>query len=69
MTIEELKNSLLGKTYPDQVQISVDQLVTNPERFLTVQFADLERWTKDLEKSPAYVRLVKFLEATKEISQ
>ena len=60
MTIEELKQDLLGKTYPNEVQIFVDQLVTDVPKFLRVSFIELEKWTKDIEKCPAYVRLIRF---------
>lgn len=66
MTIEELKQELLGKSYPEQVQISEDQIVVDIPLFLRVQFIELDQWQKDITKCPAYVRLTKFREAIKE---
>ena len=43
MTIEELKQELLGKTYPEKVQISEDQVVVNVPLFLRIQFIELEQ--------------------------
>ncbi|HLS93986.1 MAG TPA: hypothetical protein VK017_00355 [Sphingobacterium sp.] len=63
MTIEELKNELLGRTYPERVQISPDQVVLDAETFLRIQFIELEAWKKELEKCPAYLRLVRFRDA------
>lgn len=63
MTIEELKQELLGKEYPETVQIYVDQKVTDVPKFLHVSFIELEKWTKDIEKCPAYVRLIRFRDA------
>lgn len=65
MTVEDLKNELLGKTYPSEVRISKDQVVIDVERFLRIQFDGCDNWTKVIEKSPYYVRLMKFYEATK----
>lgn len=63
MTIEELKNELLGKSYPERVQISPEQSVTDADTFLKIQFIEAEAWKKEVEKSPAYLRLLKFREA------
>ncbi|NQD72257.1 hypothetical protein HP439_16145 [Sphingobacterium shayense] len=65
MTIEELRIALLGKTYPDPVQISADQRVTDAENFLKIQFIEVDLWTREIEKCPAYLRLLKFFNATK----
>ena len=63
MTIEELKQELLGKTYPEKVQISEDQVVVNVPLFLRIQFIELEQWQRDITKCPGYVRLLKFKNA------
>ncbi len=63
MTIDELKSELLGKSFPEKVTISPDQVVFDVELFLKTQFIMLELWKKDIEKSPAYIRLMRFREA------
>lgn len=63
MTKEELKQELLGKTFPERVQIGPDQVVVDVPLFLRIQFIELDKWTKDITKCPAYVRLVRFKEA------
>lgn len=66
MNIDELKQELLGKIYPSEVQISKDQRVFDVDKFLKTQFIIIENWTRDLEKCPGYVRLLKFREAIKQ---
>ena len=63
MNITELQQELLGKSYPEQIQISEDQLVTDVSLFLKVQFIEVEQWQKDITKCPGYVRLMKFRDA------
>jgi hypothetical protein len=63
VTIEELKQELLGKTYSEKVQISEDQVVVDVPLFLKIQFIELEQWQRDITKCPGYVRLMKFKEA------
>lgn len=64
MTIEELKQELLGKSYTEsKVQISPDQIVVDIPLFLKVQFIELDQWSKDITKCPGYIRLMKFREA------
>ncbi|MCA5004937.1 DUF6965 family protein [Sphingobacterium bovistauri] len=60
MTIEELKEELLGKTFPEQVQISDDQIVVDVALFLKVQFIEVDQWQRDITKCPGYVRLMRF---------
>lgn len=60
MTIEELKQELLGKAFPEKVKISEDQMVVDVPLFLRVQFIELEQWQRDITKCPGYVRLMKF---------
>jgi len=63
VTIDELKQELLGKTYPEKVQISEDQIVVDVPLFLKIQFIELEQWQRDITKCPGYVRLMKFKDA------
>lgn len=63
MSIDELKVELLGKEYPDSVRIHVDQVVVDVPLFLKVSFIEAEQWTKDLEKCPGWVRLIRFKDA------
>ncbi|SFS30708.1 DUF6965 family protein [Sphingobacterium wenxiniae] len=68
MTIDELKQALLttGKTYTLPIKLSIDQTLTeNVDQFLKVQFIEAEAWKKELSKCPAYLRLLKFYEATR----
>lgn len=60
MSIEELKQECLGKTFPDNVKISEDQIVVDVPLFLRIQFIELEQWQRDITKCPGYVRLMKF---------
>jgi len=69
MTIEELKSELLGKSYPERVQISPEQVVVDAETFLKIQFIEVDAWTKDIEKCPAYIRLLKFRDAVRQPQQ
>ncbi|WDF70196.1 hypothetical protein PQ465_07405 [Sphingobacterium oryzagri] len=65
MTIDELKAELMGQSFPDRVTISVDQVVTDVDLFLKIQFIEVEKWKKDIEKCPAYVRLKRFRDAVR----
>ncbi|PRD56611.1 DUF6965 family protein [Sphingobacterium gobiense] len=65
ITIEELKSELLAKSLPERVEISQEQVVVDVDTFLKIQFIEVEAWKKDLEKCPAYLRLMKFREAIK----
>ncbi len=66
MSIDELKEALLDKTYPERVKISSDQVVIDVPKFLEIQFLECELWKKkDITKCPGHLRLVKFYEATK----
>jgi len=63
MSIDELKAELLGKSYPSEVQINIDQVVIDVPLFLRVSFIEAELWTKDLEKCPGWIRLIRFKNA------
>lgn len=66
MTVEDLKNELLGKNYPEEIMISPHQKVVDVKKFLEIQFLECELWKKkDITKCPAHYRLVQFYEATK----
>ncbi|MVZ67372.1 hypothetical protein GQF61_16075 [Sphingobacterium sp. DK4209] len=65
MTIAELQSALLNQTHPESVQINSSSIVSDVKKFLTIQFAECERWPKEIEKCPAYQRLLQFHEATK----
>lgn len=65
LTIEELKNELLERSFPERIEISQEQIVVDVHTFLKIQFIEVEAWKKDLEKCPAYLRLIKFREAVK----
>lgn len=68
MTVEDLKNELLGKTYPEGIMVGPHQKVIDVEKFLEVQFYECEVWQKkDITKCPAHYRLVQFYEATKDL--
>lgn len=65
MTVEELKKALQGKTFTAPVELEPHMIVTDVEQFLRIQFIEVDLWKKDIEKCPAYLRLVKFYEAVK----
>lgn len=65
MTVLELKEALQGKEFTEPVKLGAHMTVTNVETFLRIQFIECEQWKKDIEKCPAYLRLVKFYEAVK----
>lgn len=69
MTVEELKAALLGKEYPDNIRIAPHMVVLNAANFLQVQFLECELWKKDIEKCPAYLRLVRFYEVTSQLRE
>lgn len=69
MTVEDLKNELYGKTFPERVQIGPDQVVLDVEKFLKIQFIECEQWKRDIEKCPAYVRLMRFYEAVNKVEE
>lgn len=69
MTVEDLKNELFGKTYPSEVQINPDQIVVDVQKFLHIQFIECDNWKKDIEKCPAYVRLMRFYEAVNKVDK
>ncbi|TDS07518.1 DUF6965 family protein [Sphingobacterium paludis] len=69
MTIDELKQALLGRSFPKDVVISPDQVVFDAELFLRTQFIMVDAWKKDLEKCPAYIRLLRFKDAIANLEQ
>ena len=69
MTIDELKQALSGRSFPPEVMISPDQVVFDAELFLRTQFIMVDAWKKDIEKCPAYIRLVRFNDAISKLEQ
>lgn len=65
MTIDELKEALLSKEYPENIRLAPHIVVGNAHNFLRIQFLECEMWKKDLVKCPAYERLVAFYEVTR----
>lgn len=63
MTLDDLKNALQGKTFSNNIQINPDTTVVDATLFLRVQFIECDNWKKEIEKCPAYVRLVRFYNA------
>ena len=66
VSLETLKTELLGRDFPERVEISEDQIVIDVQTFLRIQFLVAEAWKKDLEKCPSYLRLLKFREAVQQ---
>lgn len=65
MTVEELKKELLGKEYAEPVTLEPHAIVVNAERFLHIQFIECNLWEQDMQKCPAYLRLMAFYKALK----
>lgn len=66
MTVEELKAALLNRAYQTPIRIDVhEEIENNVDRFLKIQFIECDQWSRDIEKCPAYRRLIKFYESTK----
>ncbi len=66
MTVEDLKNELLGKEYPEGIMAGPHQKIVDVKKFLEVQFYECDNWKrKDITKCPAHYRLVQFYEAVK----
>lgn len=62
MTVEELKDALIGKDFPEKVVLGSHLTVVDVEQFLRIQFLECELWKGDIEKCPAFLRLVSFYE-------
>lgn len=66
MTVEELKVALLGKEYTTPIRLGDHAVITDDAQlFLRTSFQECDRWSKDIEKCPAYGRLLKFYEVTR----
>jgi len=65
MTVDELKEALQGKTFTAPVELAPHMVVTDIDQFLRIQFIEVDLWKKEITKCPAYLRLVKFYEATR----
>jgi len=66
MTLSELEAALLNKEFEDNIRIAPHMVVINAKEFLSKQFGDCQRWTKDITKCPAYGRLMLFHQAISE---
>lgn len=64
MTVQELKETLLGKEYTAPIRIGEHAIVVDVKQFLRIQFIECSNWKKELEKCPAYERLMQFWEVT-----
>lgn len=60
MTVEELKQTLLGREYPESILIADHILVTDIPTFLKTQFYECDNWKKDIKKCSSYQRLMIF---------
>ncbi|MCY4779444.1 hypothetical protein ORI89_07270 [Sphingobacterium sp. UT-1RO-CII-1] len=65
MTVEELKTALLNRDFPETVKIDKHQVVSEVDKFLKIQFIEIDIWKKEIIKSPAYLRLLAFHEAVR----
>ncbi|MFZ4262933.1 DUF6965 family protein [Sphingobacterium sp. HJSM2_6] len=65
MSIEELKQELLGKTYPEKIVFGKHATVVDINKFLNTQFTSCANWTKEIDKCPSYLRLISFHEIIK----
>lgn len=65
MTVEELKTTLLNKEFPETVRINNHQVVSEVDKFLKIQFIEIDIWKKEITKCPAYLRLLAFYEAVR----
>lgn len=63
MTIEELKDYFDAASLPSEIQITVDMHIFDLPKFLQANLAALERWNRELEKCPSYLRLMNLKEA------
>lgn len=64
MTVQELKETLLGKEYTAPIRIGEHAVIIDVQRFLRIQFIECDRWKKEIEKCPAYERLMDFHKVT-----
>ncbi|UIR57262.1 hypothetical protein LZQ00_05460 [Sphingobacterium sp. SRCM116780] len=63
MTIEELKEYFDSVSLPNEIQITIDMHVFDMPKFIQSNLAALERWTKEKEKCPSYLRLMNLKDA------
>ncbi|KKX49668.1 MULTISPECIES: DUF6965 family protein [Sphingobacterium] len=63
MTIEELKEYFNTVSLPNEIQITVDMHIFDLPKFLQANLAALDRWNRELEKCPSYVRLINLKKA------
>ncbi|WP_165793059.1 DUF6965 family protein [Sphingobacterium haloxyli] len=53
MTVDELRNALLGKTFASPVELASHMTVTDVDTFLKIQFIEVDLWKKEITKCPA----------------
>ena len=63
MTIEELKEYFNTVSLPNEIQITVDMHIFDLPKFLQANLAALDRWNRELEKCPSYVRSINLKKA------
>jgi len=63
MTLDELRQFFQSQDLPTELRIAPDMVVTDVEKFISISFLVADSWTRDLEKCPEYLRLIKFKEA------
>lgn len=66
LTFDQLKEALLGKDYPSNIQINPATIVIEADPFLEIQFDMLTRHKGDIYRSAAWQRLREFYTATHE---
>lgn len=60
MTPEELKQYFESIDLPHTLEIQQDMQIIDVQRFISTSFIHVGLWKKDLNKCPAWIRLLKF---------
>lgn len=63
MTIEELNEYFNTVSLPNDIQLTIDMHIFDLPQFLKANLAALERWKRDVEKCPSYLRLINLKKA------
>ena len=63
LSTEDLKEYFSSVQIPKQIKIAADMEVIDSDLFIQASFDAIQRWTKDLDKCPSYLRLLKLKEA------
>ena len=66
LTPEQLQEELMGKDYPNNIQINPATIVIDARPFLAIQFDMVARHKGDIQRSAAWQRLREFYAATRE---